>query len=993
MTNSRSLLTRLLPVGLFLAVLVLGILLGLQRHRLADAFSLADTIPFETISKVAMADDGTYAVVFDSNKRIALVEPDGSLDVLIHARNVPERGFYFATELVFGPDGSLYVASTYIDTETLAVNRECIVRFSPRGRHEAVLYSIDHETEDYIDNIGVFRSLDWTPDGLRFCVVGDGGVQSLLLDPQTGAVLEDITTPVPEIVGRVTYAAVTADGRQVAFTTAATEIYTGATGERPTKRYDGRDLPPNEYSMPADIHFLGTDIYFSDLGRDAIMQLVSDGVAEPVFNESIAVALGYQDDFYECKSFQIKPGHLLLPNNDKLVHMRTDEPASIHVLEEARGDEMMWIRRIAIWFQLLLLAASVLALLVLIIRNATHEGRRTARQVLLVAVMIGTAVSMTTYMIFTNMNQRLEAEAAQNLRGYLEMGRILVDADTVDRVRHVNHFMNEDYQNILQQLQQTITRDGSIDSSIYSGVYKVIDGKVTALAYHDGLYSIFYPYDYNYEESFYAQVAETLEPYIDEIVDIYGVWLVGVAPLINSAGDVVGFLEVGVDQSAQREANRSLFLSTLAELAMVLFVLIFIFFEIGFFSSHVFDHDHRRDETAMQRYDEGALRFVSFLAITGVFLSASFLPLFSQSLAIPIGPLPFDMVIGLPLVIETLSGAVIAVLYGHIRIKLGLKTDIVLGCLVVAGGMAATAMAATFQALIIARVIVGMGMGLLMISFRTYFLIESNAIKKEAGIIALTAGVVAGINTGSVSGGMLAARVGMQSVFWLQAGILVLAALVGLLALRNRKRLLPDHGEGVVSPFTFLRERAVWSFFIFAFLPITACGLFLGFLFPLFAAAQGLSTNEISLAFMLFGIGSVYLGPALTRLTTFLFGARRAMVFGALVMAGGLLLFAGLQTLMAAYITVILFGLTDSFIFNQGLSYFSSLPTVRRIGEDKAMGVYNVFESSGEALGPLAFGLAMGVGLGTGITAIAAALSGCALAFLALSHKRKDRGP
>jgi len=98
-----------------------------------------------------------------------------------------------------------------------------------------------------------------------------------------------------------------------------------------------------------------------------------------------------------------------------------------------------------------------------------------------------------------------------------------------------------------------------------------------------------------------------------------------------------------------------------------------------------------------------------------------------------------------------------------------------------------------------------------------------------------------------------------------------------------------------------------------------------------------------------------------------------------------LLLFAAFQTLTAAYIAVVLFGLTDSFIFNQGLSYFSSLRSVDRLGEDKAIGVYSVFEAGGEALGPMAFGLAMSLSLGVGIAGIAVALAASTGIFLALS--------
>jgi hypothetical protein len=89
---------------------------------------------------------------------------------------------------------------------------------------------------------------------------------------------------------------------------------------------------------------------------------------------------------------------------------------------------------------------------------------------------------------------------------------------------------------------------------------------------------------------------------------------------------------------------------------------------------------------------------------------------------------------------------------------------------------------------------------------------------------------------------------------------------------------------------------------------------------------------------------------------------------------------------------VILFGLTESFVFNQDLSHFSSLASVRRFGADKAMGVYNVFESGGEALGPLAFGLAASLGLGAGIAGIAAGLAAGAVLFAAAGRPAGGEG-
>ena len=573
-----------LPI-LLAATLLLGGALFVQRDRIPESFSLSDVVPFEQLSKAARCADGSFAAVFDSNKRIARVDADGALIHLIPARNDPEKGFYFANEIAFDPAGRLYVASTYLDTATLAVNREAVVRFSPEGRPEAVLHAIVHDPAQYVDNIGTIRSLQWTPDGLRFCRAEADGIHSLRIDPGDGRTLEELVTPYPGEAPSVIYATISADGRELAYSTAATEIYAGAPGAIPTKRYDGRELPDDVQSIPADLHYLGAELHFSDLGRDAILRLTGANAATATFDRAIAAAGGYADDFFECKAFQIEPGHLTLANHGKAVFCPLAGGGAIRTCDRAQGNTTLWAKRAAIWLQLAAFAGAMLALIVLAIRHASPEGRRLAKQVALVALMIGTAVGITTYMIFNNMSRRLDEEARNNLRGYLAVGQLVVDGDAVDRIRHVKHYMNADYQAVLKQLGQTITREGAIASGTYSGVYKAFGDKLSALAYHDGLRGIFYPYDYQYAESIYAQVARTGQPYVGEIVDIYGVWLNGVVPLKNSAGETVGLLEVGVDQSAQREANRALFKSTLMDLAMVLFVLLFVFFEIGFFSS------------------------------------------------------------------------------------------------------------------------------------------------------------------------------------------------------------------------------------------------------------------------------------------------------------------------------------------------------------------------------------------------------------------------
>jgi len=976
--------SRLVPILLFSAFLCLGILLVTQWRQIPESFSLKTSISLDKLSKAVHGADGSFAVVFHSNKRIARMDTRGNLLYQLYPCSSSDQGFFFANEIVLAPDGRLFVTSTYIDPDTLTVNREAIIRFSPSGSYEGIVFTLDHDPDQYVDNIGVIRGLSWTADGLRFCIAREQTLHSYLIDPIEGTILSQATTPTVQNSDQILYAAASEDGQELAFTTASTEIYTAKLGQAPVKQYDGRDI--EEVSIPSDIHYFNKALFFTDLGRDSVMRLSKDtGRATALFNAAIAGNRGYRDAFFECKSFQIDAKGLTLANNGKIVSVPANTEQTILVLHQARGGALFWGKRIVLWIQMLLFAVFAVILLQMIVAHATPEGLQSTRRTTMVALMVVTAVGITALMLFNDLNKRIALETEHSLQGYLEVGRLVVDPEAVERVRHVQDYMNDDYQAILAQLRQTITRDNDIAPSTYSGIYKIHGNKLVALAYHDGLRGIFYPYDYQYDKSIYAKIAASDETYIGEMVDIYGTWLIGVQPLHDSKGALVGFLEVGIDQSAQKEANRSLMKSTLVNLAMVLFVLIFVFSELGCFIANIFERERLAADDALWRYDEGTIRFLSFLGLTGVFLSASFFPLYSKSLADAMGPFPVDMVVGLPMVVETLVGACSALLYGHVRIRLGLKHDIFIGSALVAVGMAITAMTTTFTSLMLARATVGLGMGLLMIAFRTYFLIDQEKTRQNSGIVALTVGVTAGINVGSVSGGMLADQFDMETVFWMQASLLALTALCALFLLRNRWRPQP-RAKTSISLSTFLREKRVFAFFFLAFLPITACGFFLGFLFPLFAESKGLSSNEISLAFMLFGVGSVYLGPALTRLTSFLFGARGAIAAGALIMVCGLLIFASFQTLAAAHMTVILFGLTDSFIFNQGIAYFTSLPSVQRLGEDKAMGVYSVFESSGEAMGPMAFGLAMSMSLGLGVSAIAALLAAGIGLFFILSR-------
>lgn len=82
---------------------------------------------------------------------------------------------------------------------------------------------------------------------------------------------------------------------------------------------------------------------------------------------------------------------------------------------------------------------------------------------------------------------------------------------------------------------------------------------------------------------------------------------------------------------------------------------------------------------------------------------------------------------------------------------------------------------------------------------------------------------------------------------------------------------------------------------------------------------------------------------------------------------------------------------TISFAYTCQYTYFEQLPACRAFGEGSAMGIYSMFESLGQTLGPVVYGMALMQGQRTGIAVLSAAMAGLLVLF-ALTAMGKKTG-
>ncbi len=112
-------------------------------------------------------------------------------------------------------------------------------------------------------------------------------------------------------------------------------------------------------------------------------------------------------------------------------------------------------------------------------------------------------------------------------------------------------------------------------------------------------------------------------------------------------------------------------------------------------------------------------------------------------------------------------------------------------------------------------------------------------------------------------------------------------------------------------PSCVLHESKGPLVFIAVLIPAYIAGMYLEYFFPVYAEEQGLSTSVIGLAFTLYGLIIVYLGPAFAQIGERKLGIKSAAALASLLTGLSLLTFAITGNLIGALLAVVVLGMSD----------------------------------------------------------------------------------
>jgi Arabinose efflux permease len=372
-------------------------------------------------------------------------------------------------------------------------------------------------------------------------------------------------------------------------------------------------------------------------------------------------------------------------------------------------------------------------------------------------------------------------------------------------------------------------------------------------------------------------------------------------------------------------------------------------------------------------------RPVMFAFLFAMALPLGFLPLYARSLLdMGVNAGSVAMLVALPTAAEMAAGLVTALLAGRLIDRRGWVMPVAWGLGLAVLGNLACALAGSLWMLTAARVLAGLGYGLVWMALQGFVVNLGLPQYRGRNMTALIAGLFAGHMTGAAVGGMLASQIGQQPVFVLGA-LMVLSAAVAL-----RILLWPYRAGGAHRPAqatasvagtrrlplrSLLADPGYTMLLLGSVVPfsIAQVGL-LSYALPLYFDSEGATTADVGRVIMLYGFCVIYLGPLLGRATDQSRHWKHWITAGGVVGASGLVMLQWAPGLWGMVAAVVLLAVASCLAGAAQTPYMLARERALAYGPAGATGFMRAADKFGQMLGPLMVGaLFAAVGMSTAL--------------------------
>ena len=929
--------------------------------------------------------DGPSGVFAGSSGRVYVVDA-GKKSVLILNRNLEleytidasDNGFYYASLVAEGSDGSIYISDAKYSGRGTELGAERIFRYDINGANPRLIYSFDYtESADPPMQYGRIKSMTEIDGSLVFSMLGEDfeGIEINIWDVKTNTLQPASRFELPGIY--IADADVIAETLMPVFATkigqigffdenGATLILTG---------YEGR----NPWYVKSD----GGSIYYADLSSSQIIR-----------SQIIRMSTSGEELEAEVVIESADPLYSVFVMDDRI--FATDY-MGIYVASETTG-EIVYLdspalangtMRTVVWITLFVSVALVFALALIILIPVFKRKKSATFQRMMIVIV--SSISVGTLASYITLNQMVSSRhdaIMDQLDLFCDTLINATDIETLQNITRISDYMEDDYKLVKSALDRLTNLTYENEVFYYYIVYMSDGETIYGVMDYEETMTARQPF-YHFGEEIYT------DPFLGESVQIradvssYGNWSFALKPIYGEDG-VVAVMEVGVNLDDFSAQNRALVINIILTVAAATVVLLMLIIETIFYFEHLETLRGDLTEPRLARAGGYPLRTLIFITFLADCMQDAFISIYANQLYQPMLGIPQGIGAALPLSGQVLAAALFAVMGGSLIKALGTRRTLIGGFGIQLVGFVICAAMGDYLGLLAGKLLIGSGMGLIIVSINSLSAVEPTEDARAAAFTAVSAGTLAGVTAGSGMGSVILSLGNFSTVFIVGAGILLIGLFMTLTASGAAVAEPELPAEEKVSIFKFLADRQVITFLTLILTPFLIALSFREYFFPIYAADNGVSEADIGRVYLLCGLVVIYAGPYLTETLINKLGVKWTVVISSALMCSATLLFAVSPTLAAAVTGLVLLSVATSFGYAAQSTYYSTRPSVARYGESRAMGLYSLFDNSGQALGPVVYGLSVFGGYRMGLLIIGVVITLLMVLFVTVNAKDKD---
>lgn len=935
---------------------VLLLLLWYNRSLLRQS-PLQPVHAFESVSEVSMGVGGNTYVIDRGKKRLTVVNQKREAVRVIEGGGIQDA-FYYACRVCDDSSGNIYIADIVYGSRGNRIEQERIIRLT--GNKRTVVFAADYEeSENPPLQYGEILELQTYCDQVYFVKAEQGKLLLYCLDLLGNAQLLS-ETDCPYALSDASYDVSTGT---FAITTRPGELYIRSAADTQWRRIE-QEQPQN---MPWDIAARNGEVYYTELLQRSIMHFSMD-------NENARETLYRQQE--AVYRLDVSPDGSRITATDYnaffYLHARYNKGSVSEYCTVVKNRN--YPKTVALWGAGLLasaaLASAAVRACIRLLRQ--NRDRNNAFRIMLV---VGAAVSVSLTVSYSALTQTMAGQSdmlIQNMSLFAEILREEIDTKELEAVNGSEDYHSDAYMRVKAPLDRLIDESYNKEIYYYYLIYDAEGDYIRCLMDYEDTTPCGYPI-YVYGDNDYTRaLTQNTEIVVADDTSSYGAWVFTLLPVTDSEGRVIAELEVGTSldriTAEKREILFELVCTIFNSAAVVVMLLLEVLFLISFLERRAKIPRQRRGIT-----DQIPLRSIVFLAYMTDSMQDAFIVLLCDRLYNGGLPVSREVAAALPMSLQLLLAAVFSPIGGSLAEKIGVKKVMCAGFIAQISGFVICLASSGYMGLLIGKAWIGIGMGMIYVTANTAASMGAGS-QTQTAFADVAAGVLSGVTIGVGIGSLLLSAGSYKLVYLTGAGILALGLVMALFA----KNVVPQKEKRrrcAADTVRFLFHRKIMGFFLLLLIPFMIALSYREYFFPLYMERFGIDEIQIGRIYLACGLAALYAGPCLSGRLLRRLGAKRSVMLASFGMAANMGIFVLFPNAASVTAGLIVLSFIISFAYTCQYTYFEQLPECRAFGEGSAMGIYSMFESLGQTLGPVVYGLALMRGQRMGIALLSAAMA------------------